>query len=1153
MKVYLFILVITVVQATASVYSQTTRLNLKMENATISEVFDAIEKQSDFFFFYNKGQINDQQKVSIDLKDSKIDEVLTTVFGENTVSYEIIGKNIIVKPINISVATSSQQANKKMSGKVTDSTGGSLPGVSVVVKGTTTGVITDSNGNYSLANIPENAILQFSFVGMRMQEILIVNQITVNVVLADETIGLEEVVAIGYGTQKKVNLTGAVSAIEGKLLQNRPVTNATQSLQGLAPGLYVGQGRNAGEPGASYTLNIRGMGNLSGSDSPYVLVDGLEMSLSDVNPNDIENISVLKDAAASSIYGARAAYGVILVTTKKGTSAKATFSYDGNIGILTPLNLPKMVNSVDFAKYFNRAGKNAGGTPQYSDAKIALLDQYIKDPTGMSSWPEISSNTYSAFENSAIGVGNTDYFKLHYKEASIKQTHNISASGGSDAIQYFISGGYYKEDSYMRYADMGYKRFNLGANLVAKVNPWMKLKLNTKYVNSFTKSPFGEGAINKDMFFHNLARFRPTFSAYNLYGNFTELSQIPYLQSGTNTNLEESNLGVLLGMELEPVKNWKVFIDYNFKNNSDLYNATAIPASIVGVNGDIYLGLRSELGVPAKGTYLRRMDNSVYNTINAYSSYNYTLNKNHNFSVLFGYQQDQFRFENLQTLAKDLITFNQPGINLATGDKVATESRYHWATQGYFGRFNYDYNGKYLFEINGRIDGSSRFAPDNRWGTFPSVSVGYNLAREDFMANLSKEINTLKIRGSYGYLGNQSGAAYYTYAQTLNTTVQGLWYFQNGRDMVINAPNSFNSNTTWEKIENLDLGLDFALLNNRLSGTFEVYERNTRDMLGPTADYADMYGATAPNTNNANLQNWGWEFSLNWKGKIGKDIQYSVGGFISDYTTTVLAYENPTKTGPATNWYPGKKVGEIWGYRASGLIQTQAEADEYNTTYNLSYLTGQKWKPGDVKFLDLNGDKKINRGTNVIGDMGDMEIIGNDAPRFIYTFNGMIKYKDLTLSMMWQGVGHRDWAPSGAYFWGSGAYAQVTVFKQHLDYWRGADDPDPNPNAYYPNPYTSAGGTIASFQAKTQTISDRYLQNAAYIRLKNLTVNYDLPVRLISKCKLSKVSLFFSGENLLTFTPLMKMLDPEQVFAFQEGSKNYPLSTVYSFGLNVKF
>jgi TonB-linked SusC/RagA family outer membrane protein len=547
------------------------------------------------------------------------------------------------------------------------------------------------------------------------------------------------------------------------------------------------------------------------------------------------------------------------------------------------------------------------------------------------------------------------------------------------------------------------------------------------------------------------------------------------------------------------------------------------------------------------------MDNSVYNTINAYSSYNYTLNKNHNFTVLLGYQQDQFRYQNLQTLSKDLISFDQPGINLATGDKVPTESRYHWATQGFFGRFNYDYMGKYLFEFNGRIDGSSRFASNNRWGTFPSISVGYNIAREDFMSNLSKEINTLKLRGSYGFLGNQSGAAYYTYAQTMTTTAQGSWYFQNGRDMVINAPASFNPNTTWEKIENLDLGLDFVLLNNKLSGTFEVYERTTRDMLGPTADYADMYGATAPNTNNANLQNKGWELSLNWKGKIGKDIQYSVGGFISDYITTVLAYENQTKTGPDTNWYPGKRVGEIWGYRASGLIQTQAEADAYNTTYDLSYLTGQKWKPGDVKFIDINGDKKINKGTNVLGNMGDMEIIGNNAPRYIYTLNGMIKYKDVTLSMMWQGVGHRDWAPSGAYFWGSGAYAQVTVFKQHLDYWRGADDPDPNPNAYYPNPYTAPSGANASFQAKTQTISDRYLQNAAYIRLKNLTVSYDIPVRLISKCKLSKVSLFFSGENLLTYTKLAKMLDPEQVFAFQEGSKNYPLSTVYSFGLNVKF
>jgi hypothetical protein len=364
------------------------------------------------------------------------------------------------------------------------------------------------------------------------------------------------------------------------------------------------------------------------------------------------------------------------------------------------------------------------------------------------------------------------------------------------------------------------------------------------------------------------------------------------------------------------------------------------------------------------------------------------------------------------------------------------------------------------------------------------------------------------------------------------------------------APGVVNPNTTWEKVESKNIGLDFGFFQNALTGTVDVFQRDTKDMLGPGVDYPDFFGATAPKTNNARMRNRGWEASLNYRGQIGKDWKYSVGGSVSDATSVVTEYANPTGTAPGSNWYTGKKVGEIWGYRASGLIQTQEEADEYNK-YDLSYLSGKLWTPGDVKYLDLNNDGKINSGTNTLDDMGDKTVIGNTTPRYQYTINGSLNWKGIGLSLMFQGVGKRDWNPGTApYFWGCGAYAQVTVFKEHLDYWS-----ETNTDAYYPKPYIHTAGGVTSFRNKTMQTCDRYLQNARYCRLKNITLSYDLPVAWTSKINLNKVQVYFSGENLLTFTPLMGMFDPEAIFTendyTSEGGKNYPMNKVVSFGLIV--
>lgn len=1036
-------------------------------------------------------------------------------------------------------------------GVVTDDKGATLNGVSVVVKGTNKGTSTNANGTFRI-DASSGDVLEFSMLGYKKVSVTVGNSLNMTVTLESDATALSDVVVVGYGTKKKVNLTGAISVVKGEELENRPVLNATQSLQGLVPGLNVSVGSGT-KPGQSFNLNIRGAGNLAGGDGPFVLVDGLPMSLADVNPNDIESISVLKDAAASAIYGARAPFGVILVTTKKGKADRTTISYSNNFGITRPINLPDMANSYDFALYYNAATFNAQGSKQYSDEKLQLLKQYVNNPAGMNIFPEATDNYLTNWENTANGVANTNWFDFFYKPSAFRQQHNLSVSGGSKATQYFVSGGYYDEDGLMRYADIKYRRFNFNTTLTSQVTSWAKLKLNSKITQDKYTAPFSSGGTFENFFLHNLARMRPNISPYDLNGNFNEISSVPYFQSGSQAINKGFTFVLLPGVELEPVKNWKIIADVNISRDEGESSTLLLPGVIYGIDGTPKYVNRSEFGIPLLGSFSRNENRNVYVSPNIYTSYHYVLKDDHDFNLMVGFQQELNEYSSLTSSAQDLISATRPGISLSTRPPVTSEIRNHWATQGYFGRLSYNYKEKYLLELNGRYDGSSRFAPDSRWGFFPSMSVGYNIAKEDFMENFRSTINTLKLRASYGLLGNQSGAGLYSYIQSMGVSIPGIngagpaWFFQNGREGIIFAPAPFNAGTTWEKVYTKNLGLDFDLLHNRLSGSIDVYERETKDMLGPTFDIADLFGGTVPASNNANLRTRGWELSVTYKGKISRDINFSIGVVLSDNVTEVTKYQNPTFTNPSGAWYVGKKAGEIWGYRASGLIQNDAEATGFNALDH-SFLSPVAWKPGDVKYLDLNGDKKINQGNNRLGDMGDLTIIGNTSPRYAYSFNGSIDWKGLSLYVLLQGVGKRDFAPGvgDVYFWGSGALAQVSVFKEHLDYWT----PD-NPNAYYPSPYAAPAGAIGSFTNKTQQVSNRYLQSAAYLRLKNLTLSYSLRKNMISGLRLNRVNVFASGENLFTITKLAGMFDPETLTGSTSTGKIYPLTQVYSFGVNI--
>lgn len=1047
--------------------------------------------------------------------------------------------------------TVSQSDKVTVSGTVLDTAGEAVIGATVVlVQDSSKGTVTNMDGVFRLSDLPADGTLRISYVGMKTVEVPINGQTNLSIVLQNDQELLDEVVVVGYGIQKKVNLTGSVATVEGEELSKRPVVNVSQSLQGVIPGLNVSVTGGGGTPGTNYKLQLRGQGNLSGSDNPYVLVDGVEMNLSDVNPNDIQNISVLKDAAASAIYGARAAYGVILITTKKGAEGKPRISYQGNVGFSQPTNLPKMANGYEFAQFFNAGTDNTGLNRQYSDKQLELLKQYVEDPAGINSWPIVNGNnsTSTMYENNSRGVGSTDWFKFHYKNFALKHSHNVGVSGGNNGLTYYVSGGYYDEKGLLRYADIDFRRFNFSGNLGANLTDWLKISINSKYALSKKETPFGEGGLAEWAFYHGLARFRATVSPYDLNGEFSELSQVPYLQSGTYTNNIQRDMVLTGSAVVTPLKDWTITGDYTYKTLTSDYDAQAVPATFVGIDGSRYKqNTRTELGIPDKGSFLRSTSGIVHQSANLFTNYNVSINDEHDLALLAGMQAEEFTFNSLKVLSKDQISENTPGINLGTGDKVPDEGRYSWATRGFFGRLSYSYRGKYLAEFNGRYDGSSRFKADSRWGFFPSFSLGWNIAHEDFMSSLSGTINSLKLRGSYGWLGNQSGAGLYTFAQTMSSRPQGNWIFKKGREMIIDAPGAIADHVTWEKVENINLGLDFGFFNNSLTGTFDWFNRTTQDMLGPSEDVPDMFGAAVPQSNNAVMRSRGWELSINYRGKIDQ-VDYNIGGMISDAKSVVLEYSNPSLTNPRDNWYPGKQPGEIWGYRADGLIQTQEEADLYNKTYNTSKLSSRAFTPGDVKFRDLNGDKVIDYGKNTLDDMGDMTIIGNSTPRYLFSLNGLCSYKGASLSVLLQGVGKRDYAPGGSpYFSGASSFAQVTVFKEHLDYWT----PD-NKGAYYPKPYISPVGNNNDFRGKTLIHNtDRYLLNASYLRVKNVTLSYDLPESIVSAMKLSKLQVYFSGENLLTFTRMPSFYDPELVFVSADGGKNYPMNRIFTLGMSI--
>lgn len=1040
----------------------------------------------------------------------------------------------------------------KVSGIVKDATG-PLPGVSIVAKGTTIGTISDASGNFKLETSP-NAILVFTFIGYANTEINVATQspkadgsYALDITLNNDNNNLDEVVVVGFGTQKKVNLTGAVATVDAKAIENRPVRNATQALQGLVTGLNISQ--NNGSLESNPSINIRGTGTIgNSSSSPLIMVDGMEGSLNAINPQDIESISVLKDAAAAAVYGSRAAFGVILVTTKRGKSGKVAINYNNSFRSTAPVLMPRMMDSYTFALYFNDAGQNGGSAPHFSTDQLQRIQDYQNGTITSTVIPNPNNTQYWA-DGYAYGNDNVDWYKAMFRSKTLSQEHNFSISGGNEKTQVYISGNYMGQQGLMKFNQDDFTRY--GAT--AKINSKLSEVLSVNYSTRFIREDYNRPANLTTGFYQDLARQGwPTLPLYDPNGYlFSSPSPALAMRDGGKDRNQTDNLYQQLQLVFEPVKGWKSFAEINYRTRNDFRHWDVQKTYNHDVNGNPYVySTNSEVYEYA--------NKENYFNANLYSEYSKTFANKHFAKIMGGFQTELTKYHNLSATRNGIMVASLPTIATTSGTDAngvavaptVTGLYQRWATAGFFTRLNYDYDGKYLLEANLRYDGSSRYRADQRWNLFPSVSVGWNMARENFFADNISFINTFKLRGSYGQLGNQKpvdGTAdfYPTYVTMPVGTASGSWLINGARPNTASAPGLISSSLTWETIKSYDVALDFGLLSNRLTGSFDWFRRKTLNMVGPAPTLPATLGTSVPQTNNTDLQTTGFEFEIAWNDRLKNGLGYNVRFLLSDYQTTITRY--PNETNDLSKYRTGQKLNDIWGYTTIGIAKSQEEMDAHLSSLPNGGQSafGSQWGAGDIMYADLNGDGLVNGGANTTDNPGDLRKIGNSTPRYTVGFDLNLDWKGFDFRGFVQGVLKRDYWQGSYFFWGATDNIWwSTGFKDHADYFR-ADASHPlgqNLDSYYPRPVFGS--------SKNQQTQSRYLLNAAYLRLKNIQLGYTIPAALTKKAGIQKLRIYFSGENVLTRTKMAKMFDPETVDGGSGGSV-YPLSKVYSAGLSI--
>lgn len=1079
--------------------------------------------------------------------------------------------------LGVSLSATGQTVDKGISVtvKVTDKAG-AMPGAGILVKGTTNGQITGADGTATLTNVAPDAVLVVTFVGYQTVEVPVKGRANVSVTLED-SLTLDEIVVVGYGTQKKANLTGAVDQVGSETFEGRSNANLTQMLQGQIPNLNLKF--KDGRPNSSPSYNIRGTTSIGQGGSALILIDGVEGDPALLNPNDIESVSVLKDAASSAIYGSRAPYGVVLITTKTARQGKPTVSYQANLTFEQPTTIPDYVsNGYTWADHFYKAYynynlSNPSGINKTMEFSTAWLAEYQRRNETGNYEVLVSDGSIGTAGRWLYFIEGEDYIGKLYRNHMTSQTHNISVSGSDDKFDYYVSGRYYGNNGIFD-TDVNpesYKILNGRMKMGYKVTPWLRISNNTdiswtKYVMPQTYSE-GNGNI-----WRNIAdEGHPCSPIWNPDGTLSHsavYSVGDYLYGHSNRGYINRQVKTTFAAQAK-------FLDDRLRLNADFtYRNKDFNTTVKKVKSEFsrYEGVTETIS--GTQSYLSEtIRNYEYLATNEYVEFEDTFAGKHYFKALLGYNYEQETYKNTYSYNDDLLTPDVTNINLAMGidNRSITGDYYRWRTVGAFARINYAFADRYLIEVNGRYDGSSKFPQRQRWAFFPSVSVGWRLTEEPWFKVSKDALSNIKFRASFGALGN-SNVGNYAYDETFS--------FDNGR--IINgakvrytsAPAPIPESLTWETAQTLDFGLDMSFLKGRLSFTGDYYIRKTLDMytVGPTLP--DVFGASSPKGNYAEMTTRGYEITVRWNDSFnlaGKPFNYGLKASLVDYKSIIDKFNNRKKelstAAYNTNYYAGMVVGEIWGFVSNGLWQNQADIDAAEAGalaagqkyYNPLMQTSKTYKlyPGDIKFEDLNGNGYIDRGQNTVDDPGDRKIIGNSEPRYIYSFGIDLEWNNIFLSAFFQGVGKQDWYPSNeaSVIWGqyNRPYAQMP--KWHLNnYWT-----EDNPDAYLPR----YAGYYAPFYKGTNNANTRYLMDVSYIRLKNLQVGYTLPSKWTDAIRMKKVSIFFSGENLWTWSPMYKYTRDIDVTANIYGTDsvlsstgdgfNYPTLRSYSLGLNITF
>ncbi|MDR1225264.1 MAG: TonB-dependent receptor [Tannerella sp.] len=1121
-------------------YSQNMKtVSLSLNNVTVEEAINRIEKETSYSFLFTDETVDIGRKVNIHVDNGDITDVLSQLLRSTDVGYQMIDKQIILAKSRTLVFQ--QEGKKTVKGTVIDETGEPVIGANIKEKGTTNGIVTDADGKFSL-NVADNAVLQISYIGYIAQEIskLPTDGKSLLITPIEDTQALDEVVVVGYGTQKKVNLTGAVAQIKGDILENRAVTNLSQALQGQVANLNIAQSSSGGAPGATQSINIRGYTGLGSTASPLVVIDGIQGGdINSINMNDVENISVLKDAASSAIYGSSAPYGVILITTKRGkTGQKPTITYNNNFGWAQPVNLPRIANSLDFVNFQNEAFRNADRMPMFSDEAIQRIKDYqagiITDETYKD--PAPGSDSWVTWQGNA----NNDWFDIYFKDFAFSQQHNVGVSGGTNHSNYYIGLGYNQQEGLYNYGKDSYQRFNVRANLSSELTKWLTFNFKSAFSRGVTDTPYTYPAKTGGNWMHQISRKWPTAALYNPDGYYSYPSDVVF-QEEAGRNKSNNDNALLTGeFVIHPLTGWDITANYTFDgwyNNGSQHLKT------------LYYYLPSGKKELQSGTtpnsFSRSNSKNQHHTVNIFSSYEKQLGS-HYFKVLAGFTQELY--DNLSVSAGNnyLYSDNLPVLSLTYGTTPSVgDGASQLAVRGGFGRINYNYKEKYLIEFDGRYDGTSRFLKDVRNKFYPGVSAGWMLSKESFWKPLEQTVNTFKIKAGYASLGDQSFTGYYPFYPSLSTSAptSGNWLFSGGRESYISQPGLINPLLTWVTSTTMDVGVEMTLLSNRLSIDFDWYKRKSDDFVGPAEALPAFLGTSAPQDNNAAMETNGFDLTVGWRDRID-DFSYGINAVLSDYKGKVVKYPNPNRLN--TTWYEGQNMGDIWGYETYGLFQSDAEIA---SAPSQAKINASQLHLGDVRYVDLDGNGEIDWGDNTLDNPGDRKVIGNTTPRYSFGVNMNAEYKGFDFVLFLQGVGKRDaWLTSNI-FWGidaDGSEWQANLFTLQSDRWT-----EDNPDGYYPRYYMS------SQMRKNEQIQTRYLQNAAYLRVKNMQLGYTLPESLIRKIDCRKIRLFVNIENLATLTKMAKTIDPEfsnvSGYSGSGDGKVYPLQRTWACGLNITF